>query len=64
MEDKFRNKVISLIKENFSPFEFAALFGLDKGNACAYLRGSKKIPLSLCFTVLEYLGVKLALFRS
>ena len=42
METKFRNKVISLIKENFSPFEFATLFNLDKGNACAYLRGSKK----------------------
>lgn len=64
METKFRNKVISLIKENFSPFEFAVLFGIDKSNACAYLRGGKKIPLSLCFEVLEYLQVKLALFRS
>lgn len=64
MEEKFRFKVISLIKENFSPFEFAVLFDLDKSNACAYLRGSKKIPLSLCFDVLEYLQVKLVLFRS
>lgn len=63
MEAKFRSKVISLIKENFSPFEFATLFKLDKANVCAYLRGGKKIPLSLCFEVLDYLGVKLALFR-
>lgn len=63
METKFRQMALRLIKENFSPFEFAELFQIDKSNACAYLRGSKLLPLSLAFKVLDYLGARCVIFR-
>lgn len=59
-----RVKTRSLLLESFSPAEAARIFDVDYRNMCAYLRGSKDIPLNLCFEVLDYLGAKVVIFRG
>lgn len=59
-----RVKTRSLILENFTPAECAKTFDVDYRNMCAYIRGSKEIPLSLCFDIIEYLGAKVVIFKG
>ena len=59
-----RVKTRSLILENFSPAECASIFDVDYRNMCAYIRGSKDIPLQLCFDIIEYLGAKVVIFKG
>lgn len=59
-----RVKTRSMILENFSAAECAKVFDVEYRNMCAYIRGSKEIPLNLCLDILEYLGAKLVIFRG
>lgn len=59
-----RVKTRSLILENFTPAECAKIFDVEYRNMCAYIRGSKDIPLSLCFDIIEYLGAKVVIFKG
>lgn len=59
-----RCKTRSMILENFSVAECAKIFDVEYRNMCAYVRGSKEIPLNLCFDVLEYLGAKFVIFKG
>lgn len=59
-----RVRTRSLLLESFSPAEAARVFDVDYRNMCAYLRGSKDIPLNLCFEVLDYLCAKVVIFRG
>lgn len=59
-----RVKTRSLILENFTPAECAKIFDIEYRNMCAYIRGSKDIPLTLCFEILDYLGAKVVIFKG
>lgn len=59
-----RVKTRSLILENFTPAECAKIFDVEYRNMCAYIRGSKEIPLNLCFEIIEYLGAKVVIFKG
>lgn len=59
-----RVKTRSLIFENFTPAECAKIFDIEYRNMCAYIRGSKDIPLTLCFEILDYLGAKVVIFKG
>ena len=59
-----RVKTRSLILENFSAADCAKIFDVDYRNMCAYIRGSKDIPLNLCFEILDYLGAKVVIFKG
>lgn len=68
MTNKFqtyiRVKTRSLIMENFTPAEASRVFDIEYRNMCAYIRGSRDIPLNLCFDILEYLGAKVVIFKG
>lgn len=59
-----RVKTRSLIMESFSAAECAKIFDVDYRNMCAYIRGSKDIPLKLCFEILDYLCAKIVIFKG
>ena len=59
-----RVKTRSLILENFTLAECAKIFDVEYRNMCAYIRGSKDIPLNLCFEIIEYLGAKVVIFKG
>lgn len=59
-----RVKTRSLILENLTPAECSKIFDVEYRNMCAYIRGSKEIPLTLCFDILEYLGAKVVIFKG
>lgn len=58
------SKATTLCHENFSAYEAAVTFDINYSNMCAYLRGSKQMPLDLAFEILDYLGAKLVIFRG
>lgn len=58
------SKATTLCHENFNAHEASAIFGVEYSNMCAYLRGSKQMPLNLAFQILDYLGAKLVIFRG
>lgn len=68
MQGKFqtyiRCKTRAMILENFTPADCAKVFDVEYRNMCAYIRGSKEIPLNLCFDILEYLNAKVVIFRG
>lgn len=51
------------LKDNFSAYEAAKMFGRDYHNVCAYYRGSKEIPLSMMFEILDYVGIQVVCFK-
>lgn len=64
MRQEFINRVIYLIRCNFSISEVADLFYIDYRNMCAYMAGRKKFPLDLAFSILEYLDCRTVIFQS
>lgn len=63
-KEKFIERVKVLVLENFSISECAELFGIDYRNMCAYMAGRKSFPLLLAFSICDYLGTKVVLFRT
>lgn len=59
-----RLKTRSMILEHFTPAECAKTFDVEYRNMCAYIRGSKEIPLNLCFDILDYIGAKVVIFKG
>lgn len=50
-------------KENWTPYECAKHFRVDRSNMCAYYRGSKPFPLGLMFEILDYVGIQVVCFK-
>lgn len=61
--ERLRKSAVNLIKDNFTLYEFAVQFNVDYKNLCAYVRGSKKMPLSLILFVLDYFDAKVVVFK-
>lgn len=50
-------------KENWTAYESAQHFNVDRSNMCAYYRGSKPFPLGLMFEILDYVGIQVVCFK-
>lgn len=64
IQSYLRAKAISMLLENFSISEAAMIFSVDYRNLCAYVKGRKEMPLTLCFDIFNYLDAKVVVFRS
>lgn len=58
------SKAVCLLNENFNIYEASQVFNVDYKNLCAYVSGRKTMPLKLAFSILDYLGAKVVVFRG
>lgn len=66
--NKFLQKIIDeaskLAKSEIGLKECSKLFDIDYSNMCAYVRGSKVMPLDLACHILEYMDCRIVVFHS
>lgn len=62
-ETYLRHKAIALVHENWNIKECADQFGIDYKNMCAYVACRKPMPLKYVFSILDYLGCNIVVFR-
>lgn len=66
--NKYLHKIIDesreLAKSEIGIKECSNLFGIDYSNMCAYVRGSKVMPLDLACKILEYMDCRVVVFQS
>lgn len=65
---KFMEKIIyearKLAREEIGIKECSKIFHVDYSNMCAYIRGSKVMPLDLACEILEYNDCRVVVFQS
>lgn len=59
-----RHKAASVLLDNFSCYEASEVFCVDYKNLCAYVRGSKDMPIKLALRILEYCNCSIVVFNN
>lgn len=61
---KFIDEARILAKDEIGIKESSKIFHVDYSNMCAYVRGSKTMPLDLACEILEYNDCRVVVFQS
>lgn len=66
--NKYLHKIIDearkLAREEIGIKNTSQIFHVDYSNMCAYVRGSKVMPLDLACEILEYMDCRIVVFQS
>lgn len=62
--DSLQKSCRKVLNENWTAYEAAKFFHVDRSNMCSYFKGRKSIPFGLLCDILDYHNVKLVCFKS